>query len=356
MVGWNADLVRVPSWGVDENEQGGTRLRRADNQGTLYASRAAKAPFRLGALLLLCVSATGCVEIGLPDSGDDRVPKRSSDIVVAPFDFSESELLAQLYGQALRERGLPVQILAGAGSREVLEPALEQGVIDLVPEYQGALLNFLGLNMSPTDARPPAATHKVLQRQLTERGLRALEFSVAENKNEFVVTGETASQLELRAISDLAPHARELIMGGPPECKLRPLCLQGLESVYGLEFESFQALDAGGPHTVSALRGGEIDVALMFTTDPAIDENELVVLRDDRGLQPSENIVPVVRQSVVDGYGSVLADALDSVSRSLDRSELVQLNEQVATGAKPADVASEWLATNRVSAFEEVSP
>lgn len=338
------------------NEQGRTRLKRADSQGPLYASRAAKAPLRLGALLLLCASATGCVKTGLPPSEKDPVPKRSSDIVVAPFDFSESELLAQLYGQALRERGLPVQILVGAGSREVLEPALEQGVIDVVPEYQGALLNFLGLNKSPTDARPPAATHKELRRQLSERGLRALEFSVAENKNEFVVTSETASRLGLRKISDLAPYARELVMGGPPECELRPLCLLGLESLYGLEFESFQALDAGGPHTVSALQGGEIDVALMFTTDPAIDENNLVVLRDDRGLQPSENIVPVVRETVMDRYGSTFAKALDSVSRSLDRRELVELNEQVATGAKPADVASEWLAANRITAFQEVSP
>ncbi|MDQ3654783.1 MAG: glycine/betaine ABC transporter substrate-binding protein, partial [Chloroflexota bacterium] len=168
---------------------------------------------------------------------------------MAAFDFSESELLAQLYGQALRERGLPVQILSGAGSREVLEPALEQGVIDVVPEYQGALLNFLGLNQNPTDARPPAATHRELQRELSKRGLRALEFSVAENKNEFVVTGKTASLLGLRTISDLAPVASELVFGGPPECELRPLCLQGLESVYGLKYESFQPLDVGGPHT-----------------------------------------------------------------------------------------------------------
>ncbi len=338
------------------NENGRTRLERAGIGSASRSSRGTKRAFASGALVLLCASASsGCVEIGLPSAAGGPVPTRSSDIVVAPFDFSESELLAQLYGQALRERGLPVQILVGAGSREVLEPALEQGLIDVVPEYQGALLNFLGLDQRPTDARPPAATHKELQRQLSERGLRALEFSVAENKNEFVVTGETASRLGVRAISDLAPYAPELVMGGPPECELRPLCLLGLESVYGLEFESFRALDAGGPHTVSALQGGEIDVALMFTTDPAIDENNLVVLRDDRGLQPSENIVPVVRQSVMDRYGSAFADALDSVSRSLDRRELVELNRQVATGAEPADVASEWLAVNQITAFEEAS-
>ena len=339
------------------NENGRTRLERAGIGSASRSSRATRKAFALSALVLICGSAfTGCVEIGLPRAEGGPVPTRSSDIVVAPFDFSESELLAQLYGQALRERGLPVQILGGAGSREVLEPALEQGVIDVVPEYQGALLNFLGLNQRPTDARPPAATHKELQRQLSQRGLHALEFSVAENKNEFVVTGESASLLGLQTISDLAPYAPELIMGGPPECELRPLCLKGLQSTYGLRFESFQALDAGGPHTVSALEGGEIDVALMFTTDPAIDENNLKVLHDDRGLQPSENVVPVVRQTVLDRYGNTFADALDSVTRGLDHRALVELNTQVAAGANPADVATEWLAANRIIELQEVSP
>jgi osmoprotectant transport system substrate-binding protein len=182
--------------------------------------------------------------------------------------------------------------------------------------------------------------------------LHVLEFSQAENKNEFVVTAETASLLGLRAISDLASLASELVMGGPPECELRPLCLQGLENVYGLKFESFQAFDASGPHTVSALNGGEIDVALMFTTDPAIDENNLVVLRDDRRLQPSENVVPVVRQAVMNRYGSAFADALDSVSMKLNRRELIELNKQVAAGAEPADVAGEWLAANRITASQ----
>jgi osmoprotectant transport system substrate-binding protein len=338
------------------NEEGRTRLERADNKRKPHSSRATKIPPRLSVLWILwAFAASGCVvALGSPP-GAEPVPTRSSDIVVAAFDFSESELLAQLYGQALRESGLPVQILGGGGSREVLEPALEQGLIDVIPEYQGALLNFLGLNQGPTDARPPAATHRALQRELGDRGLHALEFSQAENKNEFVVTAETASLLGLRAISDLASLASELVMGGPPECELRPLCLQGLENVYGLKFESFQAFDASGPHTVSALHGGEIDVALMFTTDPAIDENNLVVLRDDRGLQPSENVVPVVRQAVMDRYGSAFADALDSVSMRLNRRELSELNKQVAAGAEPADVAGEWLAANRITASQEAS-
>jgi len=336
------------------NKERGTRLERADIKRTRTSSRAERTLYGPTALWLLCAfAATGCVSFGPPSAGP--LPTRSSDIVVAAFDFSESELLAQLYGQALAQRGLPVQILSGGGSREVLQPALEQGLIDVVPEYQGALLNFLELNQVPNDAHPPAATHKALQRELGDRSLHALEFSMAENKNEFVVTSETASLMGLRAISDLAPFASELVFGGPPECELRPLCLQGLEGVYGLRFESFQAVDAGGPHTVSALQGGEIDVALMFTTDPAIHQNNLKVLTDDRGLQPSENVVPVVRQAVIDRYGSVFADALDSVSMRLNPRELVELNTQVAAGAEPADVAGEWLAANRFTAYQEAS-
>jgi osmoprotectant transport system substrate-binding protein len=178
---------------------------------------------------------------------------------------------------------------------------------------------------------------------LAERGLSALDFAEAENKNEVVVTRETATEYNLRAVSDLAPVAGELVFAGPPECPARPLCLKGFESVYGLHFEFFQPLDAGGPLTVSALNGGEVDVALMFTTDAAIGANDLVVLEDDRRLQPSENIVPIISDAALQRYGAALVDALNAVSERLSTQALGGLNRQIAAGTTPQDAAHAWL-------------
>jgi osmoprotectant transport system substrate-binding protein len=293
----------------------------------------------LGTLYVIAVS--GCTQVEGASVGS-LPTTRSSGIVVGAFNFSESELLAQLYGQALSARGFDVRILDEGAPREVLEPALEQGVIDLVPEYLGTASSWLGFGDAAA-GNSSKATHKQLQSLLSERGLRALEFAPAENKNEVVVTNDTATQYNLHTISDLAPVAEELVFGGPPECRIRPLCLVGLESVYGMRFQSFQPLDAGGPLTVAALNGGEVDVALMFTTDAAIGANGLVVLDDDRRLQPAENIVPVVSDALVLRHGAALAQALNSVSERLSPQTLTALNRQIAGGTSPQNAARAWL-------------
>ena len=298
-----------------------------------------RSPFVLAALCVIAVG--GCSHVGVK-SLDSARPARSSGIVIGAFNFSESALLAQLYGQALTARGFEVRILDAGAPREVLEPALEQGVVDLVVEYQGTIARWLGFDAATASASP-RATHRRLRGLLAERGLRALDFAAAENKNEVVVTEETATEYDLRTVSDLAPVARDLVFAGPPECPVRPLCLKGLESVYGLRFESFQPLDAGGPLTVSALRGGEVDVALMFTTDPAISANGLAVLEDDRRLQPAENIVPVVSNATILRHGPALGEALNGVSERLSPQALKGLNRQIAAGTSPQDAAHAWL-------------
>ncbi len=133
--------------------------------------------------------------------------------------------------------------------------------------------------------------------------------------NAFVVTKETAQRYALHDVSDLGTVAPRLILGGPPECPTRPFCLMGLEQTYGLAFDEFVPLDAGGPLTHAALDKGVIDVAVLFSTDPAIDD--LVELADDRGLQPAENVTPLVRRSVVARWGAPLVEVVDSVSRRL---------------------------------------
>ena len=132
--------------------------------------------------------------------------------------------------------------------------------------------------------------------------------------------------------------------GGPPECGQRPFCLLGLRRTYGLSFRNVFEVDAGGPLTLDALRTGRVEVALLFTSDPAIEANHLVVLRDDLGLQPAENVVPIIRSAALKRYGPGVADALDWVSGRLDTDALRELNGLVAlAGDTPAEAAREWL-------------
>jgi osmoprotectant transport system substrate-binding protein len=166
----------------------------------------------------------------------------------------------------------------------------------------------------------------------------------AQDANAIVVTAATAARYGLRSIADLARLAPGLMFGGPPECPGRAYCLPGLKRVYGLRFKAFIPLDAGGPLTLQALEEGDIGVALLFTTDPDIPARHLVVLADDRGLQPAENITPVVRRDVIARYGPNLLAALNAVSALLDTGELRALDAQVElAGQDPRLVAGRWL-------------
>ena len=157
------------------------------------------------------------------------------------------------------------------------------------------------------------------------------------------VTRRTAERLNVRTLSEMGQAAPELTFGGPPECSTRPYCLAGLERVYGLRFKEVVPLDAGGPLTRQALREGGVDVALMFTSDPAIGREGFVELADDRRLQPADNVTPLVRTEVLARAGPGLAQVVDSVSGRLTTDELRALNAMVEGGADVPAVAASWL-------------
>ena len=293
----------------------------------------------LAAGLALALLAGGCTS-GVRAT---PVPSGPPPIRVASFDFPESVLLAELYGIALRQARYHVAFTFDLGPRELVEPAIEQGFVDLVPEYLGSALQFVTLGRASSSAS--AAEERVeLVAALQRRGLVALSSAPAEDKNAIVVAPATARRLHLRTISDLAPHAAHMTFGGPPECSVRELCLKGLKRVYGLEFHVAQQFDANGDYTVRALKAGSIGAGLLFSTDGRIAINGLVTLLDDRGLQPAENVTPVLRRDVLARRGSRLAAVLDSVSARLSSLALTDLNAQVLGGASPADVAARWLA------------
>jgi osmoprotectant transport system substrate-binding protein len=286
----------------------------------------------VGAAVLLLASCTaGADDAASPHPLDDDA------ITVGSFDFAENVLLAEIYSQALERAGLRVERAFELGPREFVEPALRAGLIELVPEYAGTALGFLSLGAVAPSADPDA-THDELSRVLADANVTALRAAPAQNANTFVMTTETAERYGVRQLSDLAPVADELALGGPAECAVRPLCLPGLRDHYGVTFADFVPLDAGGPLTRQALRNGDVDVAVMFTTDPAL--GDYVELVDDRALQPAENITPIVRTEVLDRWEAAVTEALDAVNRRLDTETLRDLNAADAAEPGTADVAA----------------
>ncbi|MEA1903336.1 MAG: ABC transporter substrate-binding protein [Actinomycetota bacterium] len=285
----------------------------------------------VGAVLALSLVAAAC---GSGDSTD------GDPIVVSSFNFNESVIVAEIYAQALEQFGYTVERKLNLGNREVVKPALESGEIDLVPEYVGTIDSFLG--GAPT--AESQSTYEEAKALYEETGVTLLAYSPAQDKNAYIVTAETASEYALTKISDLQPIAGDLIFGGPPECPEREFCLKGLVDVYGLDFAEFKPLDVAGPITVAALEGGEVDVALLFSSQGIIAEKGWIVLEDDKGLQPAENLVPAIRQAVVDAYGREMTQIIEAVSVLLSQEDLTEMNKRADLDQEdPAAIAKEWL-------------
>jgi osmoprotectant transport system substrate-binding protein len=259
-------------------------------------------------------------------------------IVVGSTNFSEQQILAHMYALVLEDAGYDVQTKLNLGSREVVEPALEAGEIDLYPEYAATLLEFLNNGAGEASAEVEETVEK-LRPLAEEKGFTVLEPSEAQDQNAIVVLPETAEEYGLESISDLEPVAGELVFGGPPECPERPFCLLGLEETYGLSFKEFKPLDAGGPLTRESLANGTIDVGLFFSS--FIPDPEWVMLEDDKGLQRSDNLIPAVRTEVLNDE---IAELLDAVSAALDTETLTELNIKVDQDREdPEDVARAFL-------------
>jgi osmoprotectant transport system substrate-binding protein len=297
-------------------------------------------------LMVLVLALAGC-DRGQGPPPPPRDPSRPT-ILLASFDFPESELLGQVYGQALSEHGFPVEQVVQLGSREVVAPALEQGKVDMVPEYLGSALNFLN-DRDRVATADPSQTHARLEQAFAPRGVSVLAFAPAVDRNGFVVSGDLARRHHLERISDLAPLAHRLVLGGPPECPVRPLCLEGLQDVYKLGFSRFESMPSRAV-TAAALDTGEIDVGMIDTTDPSLlrPGADLVQLADDRRLQPADNVVPVLRRELLDAYGPPLVSLVNAVSAQLTTVELTRLNLEVADGRPAADAADAWLRAHTI--------
>jgi len=256
--------------------------------------------------------------------------------------FTENQLVAEMYAQVLERAGYGVERQFDLRSREISQNALESGQIDLKPEYLSSLLLFLDPNAQASD--DPASVARQDGELLQPRGITVLTPSPAHDTNEFVANAQTARRFDLTTMSSLAPVAGQLTFGGPPECPQRPFCLPGLNRVYGILFDDFEALDAGGPQTIAALEADDVQVGLLFSTDPSIEENGFVPLVDDKHLQNAENITPVIRSDKLNGE---VRGLLDAVSARLSTQTVTDLVGKVVIDRQNvAAVAKEFLTAN----------
>ena len=261
-------------------------------------------------------------------------------IVIGSANFPESALIANIYAAALKAKGVDASTNLNIGSREIYLKALQDGSIDLVPEYSGVLLQYF----DPTATAVSSDDVYTALVAKTPSGLKVLTKSAAEDKDAVVVTKATADANSLKSIADLAPVASTFVLGGPPEWATRPTGVPGLKEKYGLTFKEFKALDAGGPLTLGALTSDQIQAGNLFTTDPSIPANDLVVLEDPKNLFAAQNVLPLINAAKSNPQ---VEAALDAVSAKLDTATLTELLTKVQVDKEDSgQVAQEWVAAN----------
>ncbi|MGH3762443.1 ABC transporter substrate-binding protein [Actinophytocola sp.] len=286
----------------------------------------------------LALTACGNSDPLAGDSGDGGDGGGSNETLnVGSANFPESQLLAEIYSQALETKGVTVNRQFDLGSREKYYDGLEDGSIDLIPEYTGVLLQFINKEATEVESEE---VYTALQEALPEN-LMVLDKAAAEDKDAVVVTKETADKWGLESIDDLVPHCKEVVFGAAPEFKTRPDGLPGLEEKYSCTFKSFSSLEPGAI-TTKALLDNTVQAADIFTTDAAIEANGLIVLEDPKNNFAAQNVVPLVNK---DKASDTVKETLNAISAELDTEKLLDLNARLNAPDKPdyADVAEEWL-------------
>ncbi len=267
---------------------------------------------------------------------DTGAGSSAGGITIGTANFTENQILGFLYAAVLQAAGVKTTVRPNLGTREILIPALRGGDIDLLPEYQGALLHYL-------DPKAKATEEGEMQNALAitlPKGLQVLPYGMAEDSDAFAVTRETAAKYGLKSLGDLAKQNGKLVIGAAPEVKKRVVGVIGLKDEYGVEFKEFKSLDSSGPLVKGALKKGDVDVANLFTTDTDILAEGWVVLTDPKNLIPGQHVVPLVADRKAD---STVRKALARLGAVLTTEQLTELNRQVDKDKKdPEDVANAW--------------
>ncbi|MFF5412195.1 ABC transporter substrate-binding protein [Streptomyces albidoflavus] len=299
------------------------------------------------AALLLTLLAACAGGPSLEDQGEVTAPPGdSSRLTVGSAGFTESDLLAQMYALLLRRAGYETELITVA-NRELYEPALESGRVDVVPEYAATFADWLNAKENGPDAEPVgspdlATTMKALRRLAAPRGLTVLDPGKAVDQNAFAVTREFAAEHSLRTLSDLGASGLPVRLAAGDECVSRPYCRPGLEKTYGIDVTAVDPKGVGTTQAKRAVQSGQDQMVLTTTTDATLDAFGLVLLEDDKKLQNADAVVPVVNRARAGSER--VARALDALAPVLTTADLAGLNRQVDSWRRlPQDVARAYL-------------
>ncbi|MFF5975394.1 ABC transporter substrate-binding protein [Streptomyces sp. NPDC012769] len=301
----------------------------------------------------LAVSLTACaggdsLEKTKPGAAPDGGGGKGS-IVVGAAAFTESKVLAELYAGILDDAGYSASVTT-VKNRELYEPSLEKGEIDVVPEYAATLAEFLNAKANgpkapeekPVASGDPVATTEALKKLAEPRGLKVLAFGAAVDQNAFAVSREFAEKNKLRTLSDLGRAKLKVKIAAGDECEIRPFCAPGLKKTYGIDVIGVDPKGVGTPQAKQAVKDGVDQLVLTTTTDATVESFGLVFLEDDKKLQNADNVLPVVHAK--DAGSPEIAAALDKITKVLTTADLAELNRKVdAERAKPEDVAKAYL-------------
>jgi osmoprotectant transport system substrate-binding protein len=292
----------------------------------------------LAAGALLALSACSSGGGGAFSTSSSGGSSSGDTVTIGSAAFGESEILMQIYGQALAANGVKVAYKPSIGQRDVYLKALQDGSIDLIPEYSGNLLQFYDKNSTASSSEDVyAALNDALP-----KGFEVLDQAKAQDADAYNVTKEFSDKYGVTSLEDLKKVTVPLTVGANPEFGTRPYGIPGLKSAYGVTATLKPISDSGGPLTVAALKNGDVQLADIYTTTPAIKDNGFVVLKDPKNLIAAQNILPLINtKKASDKVKSVL----DKVSAELTTDDLITMNSENQGDSKtqPDAVAKKWL-------------
>jgi osmoprotectant transport system substrate-binding protein len=270
-------------------------------------------------------------------SGSGSASGASGTVIVGSANFTESNVIMELYAQAMKAKGVNVSTKPNIGSREVYIKALQDKSISVIPEYTGNLLGYFDKN---TTAKTSAEIEAALPKAVGSN-LKLLKVSPAADQDVYVVTKQYAADNGLASLADLTKVASSATLGGPSELQKRPYGPDGLKKTYGVTFKAFKPYDAIAVK-VKDLNGNKFQVGEFFTTDSAIADNGYVELKDPKNLIAPQNVVPLVAADVASNTAAT--GAIESVQAALTTADLTKLNNLVDVKHEDANqVAGDWL-------------
>ena len=326
------------------------------NAFTLPARRSARLArlFTAAALIATPLTLAACGDDEKESTGSGNTPAESSTaiakndansgvtVTLGSKNFTEQQVLGEVYAQALEAAGYTVKRDFGQGDEQAALKALKEQEIDAYPEYTGTALGSFFKVPGDEIPKDPTAAYELVQKNFEPEGISALSPTPFTSSNEVAVTKETADKDQLVNISDLAKVDQDFTLYGSPECRSRIDCLKGLEDVYGLKFKKFTPVDISLRHEV--LTSGKADVSIVFTTDPQIAREGFVLLKDDKKMFPPYNSTLLVRQDVLEKAGPDFQKTIDLVNTKLDNAVIQELNAKKDLDKESAaDAAKSYL-------------